>query len=403
METFLLQNGIFVALALGILAILTAVILALKVKGMDPGTAIMREIAGAVEEGAKAYLSRQIKTISVIAVVIFILILVSKGYILGWQSGGATAIGFVIGACCSLLAGFIGMRVAVIANVRTAQAATIGAQRALRVAFNGGAVTGLLVVGLALLSVGGFYLAANAYFGVQKDALDALVGLALGASLISVFARLGGGIYTKAADVGRLGIDTAAETREDRDQARAQRQADQRVECVFLHAEVGVRGEIKAADAEQRQADHKQARDRAPVEGHAQGALGADRRGLRRAHVGDDRHAHADEAGQQRAARADDEADGGRTAGLPAQDVALGNENEDEDHHGDDADGLDLAGEIGLRAFFNRPGDFAHDGRAGIHSLHFQGENDGGQDGQDAQRECDENAVLKKECFHGGD
>jgi K(+)-stimulated pyrophosphate-energized sodium pump len=202
METFLLQNGIFVALALGILAILTAVILALKVKGMDPGTAIMREIAGAVEEGAKAYLSRQIKTISVIAVVIFILILVSKGYILGWQSGGATAIGFVIGACCSLLAGFIGMRVAVIANVRTAQAATIGAQRALRVAFNGGAVTGLLVVGLALLSVGGFYLAANAYFGVQKDALDALVGLALGASLISVFARLGGGIYTKAADVG---------------------------------------------------------------------------------------------------------------------------------------------------------------------------------------------------------
>jgi K(+)-stimulated pyrophosphate-energized sodium pump len=202
METFLLNYGIPTALALGVLAILTAVYLALKVRAMDAGTAIMREIAGAVEEGAKAYLSRQIKTISVIAVIIFLLILISKGYILGWQSGGATAIGFVIGACCSLLAGFIGMRVAVIANVRTAQAATIGAQPALRVAFNGGAVTGLLVVGLALLSVGGFYLAANAYFGVQKDALDALVGLALGASLISVFARLGGGIYTKAADVG---------------------------------------------------------------------------------------------------------------------------------------------------------------------------------------------------------
>jgi K(+)-stimulated pyrophosphate-energized sodium pump len=202
MEAFLVQNGVVTALALGLLAIATAVILALKVRAMDAGNAAMREIAAAVEEGAKAYLSRQIKTICVIAVVIFLLILISKGVIINWAAGGATAIGFVIGAVCSLLAGFIGMRVAVIANVRTAQAATHGAQPALRVAFNGGAVTGLLVVGLALLSVGGFYLAANAYFGVQKQALDALVGLALGASLISVFARLGGGIYTKAADVG---------------------------------------------------------------------------------------------------------------------------------------------------------------------------------------------------------
>ena len=202
MDTFLLQHGLTCSLVLGIFAIGTAVVLALKVRSADAGTAIMQEIAGAVEEGAKAYLSRQIKTISAIAVVIFLLILISKGVIIGWGSGGATALGFVIGATCSLLAGFIGMRVAVIANVRTAQAATIGAQAALRIAFNGGAVTGLLVVGLALLSVGGFYLGANAFFGVQKDALDALVGLALGASLISVFARLGGGIYTKAADVG---------------------------------------------------------------------------------------------------------------------------------------------------------------------------------------------------------
>jgi K(+)-stimulated pyrophosphate-energized sodium pump len=202
MESFLLQNGIPTSLVLGFLAIVSAVILAIKVKGADAGNAAMAEIASAVQEGAKAYLSRQIKTISAIAVVLFVVILVAKGVIVGWPAGGATAIGFVIGAVCSMLAGFVGMRVAVIANVRTAQAATLGAQPALRIAFNGGAVTGLLVVGLALISVGGFYLAANAYFADQKQALGALVGLALGASLISVFARLGGGIYTKAADVG---------------------------------------------------------------------------------------------------------------------------------------------------------------------------------------------------------
>jgi len=203
MENFLLQNGIFVAIALGLLAVAVAVILALKVRAADTGTDLMREVASAIEEGAKAYLSRQIKTISTIAVVIFILIFVSKGIAVDWASGCATALGFVIGATCSLFAGFIGMRVAVLANVRTTQAATIGAQPALRMAFNGGAVTGLLVVGLALTAVGGFYLGANAYFAPdQKKALDALVGLALGASLISVFARLGGGIYTKAADVG---------------------------------------------------------------------------------------------------------------------------------------------------------------------------------------------------------
>ena len=201
-QLFLQQNGIYIALGLGVLSIVTAIFLAFKIKGADAGTAAMKEVASAIEEGAKAYLSRQIKTISGIAVVLFLLILVAKGIKNGWPEGGATALGFVIGATCSMLAGFIGMRVAVLANVRTAQAATIGAHPALRVAFNGGAVTGLLVVGLALLSVGGFYLGANAYFGDTKQALDALVGLALGASLISVFARLGGGIYTKAADVG---------------------------------------------------------------------------------------------------------------------------------------------------------------------------------------------------------
>jgi len=196
MEQFLLNNGIVAALVLGGLAIATAIILAVKVRAAGTGTDLMREIAAAVEEGAKAYLSRQIKTISAIAFILLLLIAYFKGM--------PTAVGFLIGATCSLLAGFIGMRVAVISNIRTAQAATIGAQPALRIAFNGGAVTGLLVVGLALLSVGGFYLGADAFFNKpdHKDALNAIVGLALGSSLISVFARLGGGIYTKAADVG---------------------------------------------------------------------------------------------------------------------------------------------------------------------------------------------------------
>src|SRR5271155_4956332 len=170
MENFLLNNGIPVALVLGALAIVTAIILAVKVRSAATGTDLMREIAAAVEEGAKAYLSRQIKTISAIAVVLLILIGVFKGV--------PTAIGFLIGASCSLLAGFIGMRVAVISNIRTAQAATIGAQPAMRIAFNGGAVTGLPVVGPALLSVGGFYLGADPYFGEtsHKQALDAIVG-----------------------------------------------------------------------------------------------------------------------------------------------------------------------------------------------------------------------------------
>jgi K(+)-stimulated pyrophosphate-energized sodium pump len=196
MDTFLINNGIPVALALGVVAIITAIILVVKVRSAATGTDLMREIAAAVQEGAAAYLSRQIKTISAIALVLLVLIYIFKG--------GATSIGFLIGAVCSLLAGFIGMRVAVITNIRTAQAATIGAIPAMRIAFNGGAVTGLLVVGLALVAVGGFYMGADAYFkdATHKSTLDAIIGLALGASLISVFARLGGGIYTKAADVG---------------------------------------------------------------------------------------------------------------------------------------------------------------------------------------------------------
>ena len=159
----------------------------------SPGNERMREISAAIQEGAKAYLKRQVVTISLIAVVIFVLLFIFKDH--------PTAIGFVIGAFCSLAAGYIGMRIAVLANVRAAQAASHSRTGALRIAFNGGAVTGLLVVGLALLAVAIFYSVAGKMVG-HDMAIRSLIGLALGGSLISVFARLGGGIYTKAADVG---------------------------------------------------------------------------------------------------------------------------------------------------------------------------------------------------------
>jgi len=176
-----------------VIGLVFAFFLILAIMRHSAGNEKMREISAAVQEGAKAYLNRQVKTISVIAVAIFVLLFFFKDH--------ATAFGFVIGAFCSLAAGFIGMRVAVLANVRTAQAATIARLNALRMGFNGGAVTGLLVVGLALLSVSIFYTIAAKMIGPDM-AIRSLVGLALGGSLISVFARLGGGIYTKAADVG---------------------------------------------------------------------------------------------------------------------------------------------------------------------------------------------------------
>jgi K(+)-stimulated pyrophosphate-energized sodium pump len=163
-----------------------------QVLGLPSGNDRMRQIADAIQEGAKAYLNRQIATIGAIAAVIFILLAIFRDL---W-----TATGFLLGAICSLSAGYIGMRVAVVANVRTAQGATLNRKTALRAAFNGGAVTGLLVVGLALLSVGIFWLVMSRIS--QDKSIASLVGVALGASLISVFARLGGGIYTKAADVG---------------------------------------------------------------------------------------------------------------------------------------------------------------------------------------------------------
>ena len=189
----MLNSGVWLSMCCAVAGLIFAFFLIVAIRRASPGNARMQEIAGAIQEGAKAYLNRQVMTISVIAVVIFILLFIFKDH--------ASAIGFVVGATCSLSAGFIGMRIAVLANTRTTQAAMKSRSAALRIAFNGGAVTGLLVVGLALLSVSIFYLVASKMIG-SEAAVHSLVGLALGSSLISVFARLGGGIYTKAADVG---------------------------------------------------------------------------------------------------------------------------------------------------------------------------------------------------------
>ena len=188
-----LESGVSLSMICAVIGLVFAFFLIVAVIKASAGNARMKEISGAIQEGAKAYLNRQVVTISAIALVIFGLLFFFKDH--------ATALGFVIGAACSLSAGFIGMRIAVLANVRTTEAATKSRTAAMRIAFNGGAVTGLLVVALALLSVGIFYTVANKMIGFEAS-VRSLIGLALGASLISVFARLGGGIYTKAADVG---------------------------------------------------------------------------------------------------------------------------------------------------------------------------------------------------------
>ena len=174
------------ALFAATVAILYGVIISFKIVSLDAGNLKMKKIADAIAEGASAYLSRQYLTIAPVAVFIFAVI----WFLISLE----TAVGFLIGAVASAASGFIGMNISVRANVRTAQAATSGLKKALSVAFAGGSVTGFLVVGLALLSVAG-------YFGATGN-VEGLVGLGFGGSLISVFARLGGGIYTKGADVG---------------------------------------------------------------------------------------------------------------------------------------------------------------------------------------------------------
>src|SRR5262252_8388268 len=169
----LLTSGVPLSMVCAVIGLAAAFFLIAAVVRSPAGNERMREIAGAVQEGAKAYLNRQVITISSIALIIFILLFIFKDR--------PTAIGFVIGAFCSLSAGFIGMRIAVIANVRTTQAATASIAKALRMAFNGGAVTGLLVVGLALLAVSIFYTVV-AQIASPQTAISSLVGLALGAS-----------------------------------------------------------------------------------------------------------------------------------------------------------------------------------------------------------------------------
>ena len=188
----LVDSGIPISLGCAAVGLVFAIILIKSLLSISPGTERMQFIANAIEQGAKAYLGRQLASISAIGVVI--------AGLLFWKKDAPTAVGFIIGAVCSLAAGFIGMRIAVKANVRTAEGARTSPKKALQAAFSGGAVTGLLVVALALLSTGGFYLAMLKW--QPEKAIGSLIGLALGASLISVFARLGGGIYTKAADVG---------------------------------------------------------------------------------------------------------------------------------------------------------------------------------------------------------
>ncbi len=194
MTSFLTDYGVVVALVCAGAAVLYGLLITQRLLAKSPGNERMQEISGAVQEGASAYLNRQYTIIAAVAVPIAVLLLILQN----WE----TAVGFVIGGILSGATGFIGMNLSVRANARVAEAARGGVPPALDVAFKGGSVTGMLVVGLALFGVAGYYGILVATGSSDEHAVDALIGLGFGGSLISVFARLGGGIFTKAADVG---------------------------------------------------------------------------------------------------------------------------------------------------------------------------------------------------------
>jgi len=192
---FLTDHGVVVAVVCAAVAVLYGILTTSQLLALSPGNEEMQRISGAVQEGAKAYLTRQYTVIAGVGVVLFVALIFIQNI--------SVAVGFLIGGLLSGSAGFIGMNVSVRANCRVAESARGGISPALKVAFRGGAITGMLVVGLALLGVAGYYgLLTSAFSKTPKEAVDALIGLGFGGSLISVFARLGGGIFTKAADVG---------------------------------------------------------------------------------------------------------------------------------------------------------------------------------------------------------